>query len=99
MPELPDIKNMRLAEETMQPPNIIMPCHFAAPTNTPMHVDVMGVYDERGVWWVMVRIETVHGSFVSFLSPEVAKNVEHEMGEARAAQLTTPFVAPGSNGT
>jgi hypothetical protein len=80
------------------PPPIIMPCQFAGPSETPSAMEVMGVYDERGVWWIMYRIETTHGSFVYFATPETARVVEQETGHARAAQLTTPFVPPNQAG-
>lgn len=100
MPELPDLKNMKATEKPIDgPPNILMPAQFAQPHNMPVAVEVIGAYDERGVWWVVLRTETVHGSHITFLTPETAKVTEQELANARAAQLTTPFVAPGSNGS
>lgn len=77
------------------PPDIIMPAQFASPHQMPVAVDVMGAYDERGVWWIVQRIETVHGSHITFMTPETAKVTETELAKARAAQLTTPFVPGG----
>lgn len=77
------------------PPAIIMPCQFAGPTETPSAIEVMGVYDERGTWWIMYRIETTHGSFVYFATPETGRTVRDETAKAIAAEAITPFVPSG----
>jgi hypothetical protein len=81
--------------DEFDPSHIIMPAHFAAPHEMPVHAEVTGAYDERGVWWIILRVETVHGSHITFLTPETARVIANELGAARAAAVTTPFV-PGS---
>lgn len=78
------------------PSRLIMPGHFAGPHEMPVHVDVQGAYDDRGTWWVILRVETVHGSHITFLTPGVATSVAGDLEATVHAAHTTPFV-PGRN--
>lgn len=83
--------------DDFDPSKIIMPGHFAGPHEMPVHVDVIGAYDDRGQWWVIMRTETVHGSFIAFLTPAVAASVQDDLQAARKAGATTPFVPPAAH--
>lgn len=70
------------------PEGFVPPDGFIAPSNTPLHIETNPVPTDRGEGRVMMRIETVHGSFVCFIVPKVAETVAAEMADAAArAQL------------
>jgi hypothetical protein len=66
------------------PEGFVPPDGFIAPSNTPLHVETNPVPTDRGEGRVMMRVETVHGSFVCFMVPKVAATVAAEMADAAA---------------
>jgi hypothetical protein len=99
MSDIPDLGQFDPGDipEGFDPRRLIMPGHFAGPHEMPVHVDVSGVYDERGVWWVLLRVETVHGSFITFLQPNTALSMSSDLEASVQAMYTTPFVPPGQH--
>lgn len=62
----------------------VPPDGFIAPSNTPLHVECHPAPTDRGEGRVMMRIETIHGSFVCFMLPDVAAAVAEEMADSAA---------------
>jgi hypothetical protein len=71
--------------------DIVVPDHFISPTNSPLHIEATAVPADDGQGWIMLRCETIHGSYVCFMLPDVAHNLAEQLDEAsvRAKLLVT----------
>lgn len=67
---------------TEQP--FVAPLSFVAPHAMPLHVSVEVTHDDRGDGWVVLRVETVHGSHVAFMLADIADNVSQNLADAAA---------------
>jgi hypothetical protein len=72
----------------------LLPDQFVTPHNMPVSSEVSGAYDDHGRWWIVQRFETVHGSFVAFMTVPTAKITAAEIDKAVRAQKRTMFVPP-----
>lgn len=73
----------------LQPPDMppMVPHVFTQPMRIPLAIEC-DVYEEEGSGWVAMRAETPIGSFVFFLTPEVATNLSANLAEkANGARL------------
>lgn len=55
---------------------------FIAPHRMPVDASALAVPDDAGVGWVLARVETVHGSHVAFLTPDVADAYAEQLARA-----------------
>lgn len=80
---------MTAAAVGLEPPDMppMVPHVFTQPMRTPLAI-VCDVYEEEGSGWVAMRAETQLGSFVFFLTAEVATNLSADLAnKANAARI------------